>query len=408
MSNKSLTEYINKIQYNSAMAKEIITVEHRCNNPKRDFLFVNRVQGKHIPAKPSDTIKMMKDLADRVNIQLDKDDKHSTLVIGFCETATALGQLLADNTVSCHYYLQTSREELDAKKLFDFLEEHSHAANQSIYIDETKMTLDKLKDFDSILFMDDEISTGKTIINFVDKFRTLLVEAGGTGDVDYYVASICNWQSLENKEKFIANGIKSIALIEGELTSDSLKMDVEIDNQSNLPEYTEIELNNLIDKIEMHMVETGVDLFKLSRCGLSDSREVSDIINKIQAEVLSLIGDSTDVDIISTEEFMYIPMMVASAVDADKVTFHATTRSHIDILKYPNGEYVNSLDKDITNCYKLHSAYDDNRDTYIYNMRPCDILVVITDSHNVSEEFIKDLAKVVKVVGIKRCGLVLL
>ena len=44
-----------------------IIVEHRSNNPKRDYLFVNRLQCKHIPASPTAMINMCKILANNVN-----------------------------------------------------------------------------------------------------------------------------------------------------------------------------------------------------------------------------------------------------------------------------------------------------------------------------------------------------
>ncbi|RJY22409.1 phosphoribosyltransferase, partial [Pseudomonas syringae pv. actinidiae] len=56
-------------------------------NPKRAFLFVSRVLGRHIPARPSVMLKSFQDLARKIPVDL----PGPVLVIGMAETAVGLG-----------------------------------------------------------------------------------------------------------------------------------------------------------------------------------------------------------------------------------------------------------------------------------------------------------------------------
>jgi len=61
----------------------------RHHNRKRGFVFVSKVLGKHYPVKPSVMENIYRKLATLVSAKLDVT--RPTLVIGFAETATALG-----------------------------------------------------------------------------------------------------------------------------------------------------------------------------------------------------------------------------------------------------------------------------------------------------------------------------
>ena len=67
---------------------QYIKIAKRENNNKRGFLIVNPYLGKHVPQKP----ERIFDLFNKTAALFPKtwDPKH-TLVIGFAETATALG-----------------------------------------------------------------------------------------------------------------------------------------------------------------------------------------------------------------------------------------------------------------------------------------------------------------------------
>ena len=67
MRNDDVRKYVNNIEEKEGMSIEkFITVEKRSNNAKRDFLFVNKEQCKHIPCKASDMVAMCKTLGEDV------------------------------------------------------------------------------------------------------------------------------------------------------------------------------------------------------------------------------------------------------------------------------------------------------------------------------------------------------
>ena len=67
---------------------ELVTVAKRENNLKRPYLYVNPIQGKHIPVTPHKVLNLFKYMGD---ILQEKYPYEQILVIGFAETATAVG-----------------------------------------------------------------------------------------------------------------------------------------------------------------------------------------------------------------------------------------------------------------------------------------------------------------------------
>jgi len=342
-----------------------IVVEHRHNNSKREFLFVNKSQCKHIAGSPTVMIAMCKELVKQVNLTLSMYHG-DVLVIAFAETATAIGNIVADNLDKCTCVLQTTREEIDGiDKFLSFEEEHSHATTHSLYI---RDEID-INSYDYILFIDDEISTGKTILNFIDALNRKGINK------KYGVASICNWQNEGSKDLFKDKGIDRFYLLGGNL--DTIKY---ID-------WSNVEFGDEVRYVDTHVeyyptfnidkVILG-DTFKNERIGHKTNRDLSSVYNVIDR----IITDSDDrVRIIGTEEFMYIPIKVGEYIENNyecTVLCHATTRSCIDTTIVNRGKYA--FRDRLVQRYRVPSIYDYNRDTFIYNLNePVDKIIIITD-----------------------------
>ena len=86
---------------------DLIRIAKRENNKKRNYLIVNRLQGKHMPVSPGKAFELFDELADVVKREY-KEER--LLLIGFAETATAIGARLAVRLDS--FYMQTTREEI--------------------------------------------------------------------------------------------------------------------------------------------------------------------------------------------------------------------------------------------------------------------------------------------------------
>lgn len=87
-------------------ADNILRIAKRFNNQKRTYLLVNPLQAKHIPVSPKASLGMMKALGD----MLANKYPDTKLVIGFAETATAIGAVVAESFSSKCVYIHTTRE----------------------------------------------------------------------------------------------------------------------------------------------------------------------------------------------------------------------------------------------------------------------------------------------------------
>lgn len=181
-------------------------------NPKRGFLFVSKVLGKHVPCKPS----QMRSVYDRVTSKIGAADR-ATMVIGMAETATGLGAGVADSLSrklgsSDVYYTQTTRHRLDAGIQYTLDESHSHAVDHIVY-----EPMPWLKEgFDScerLVLVDDEISTGRTLGLLAE--RTL---EKYPNIKEVVVVSLVNWLNEELEMDFITRSslpVRFVDLVKG-------------------------------------------------------------------------------------------------------------------------------------------------------------------------------------------------
>lgn len=140
-------------------------------NPKRGFLFVSRILGKHIPISPA----TMRDGYRRLAIKIPQDLPGPVVFIGMAETATALGHGVYEEYVKASgrddlVYIETTRYELDRAKALNFAEEHSHATDHILYLPEDAQVRQLFQKAGTLVLVDDEASTGKTFINLTKAF----------------------------------------------------------------------------------------------------------------------------------------------------------------------------------------------------------------------------------------------
>lgn len=376
--NNNLKEYVDiketKTRYS---AVDMVAICKRINNKKRDFLFVNRFQGKHVPISPTVAFTVFGELVDEILKKIDPNEK--IVVIGFAETATAIGNYVALHLPNCIYHMQTTREKIENEKPFiEFKEEHSHAPEQLLYGD-----IDKIVECDRILFVEDEISTGKTILNFVNEIKKFSTK------FKFAVASILNWQDEGWSQKFNEDNIDTYCLIKGEIKDINFKVTADVKDgehvckNNKMPSCFEIEskLCNF-EKERLGSVPYDINVYKKH-------------ILEVTEQFLPEKREREDIVVIGTEEFMFIPMLFAKVLEESNygnVFFHATSRSPIVVSDGKN--YV--LEK----RYQLRSAYDSNRTTYIYNLKKYDKVFIVTDCKP-SKEFVEDITSALYSCGCK-------
>ncbi|HDS6853676.1 TPA: phosphoribosyltransferase domain-containing protein [Enterobacter cancerogenus] len=139
-------------------------------NPKRAFLFVSKVLGRHIPVPPSVMRQAYRQLADKFPSQLTEP----VLFIGMAETAVGLGAGVFDQLRHQYHeslYLTSTRHPVDGTLLCEFREEHSHATDHLIYLPDDEEKRRRLSEARTLVLVDDEATTGNTFINLLAALR---------------------------------------------------------------------------------------------------------------------------------------------------------------------------------------------------------------------------------------------
>lgn len=353
---------------------DVLRIAKRHNNNKRSYLLVNPLQGKHIPVSSTSALNMMKTLGDKVASKY-PDTK---LVIGFAETATAIGAMVAASLSEDCIYIHTTREQFSNNYHFiDFLEEHSHAPEQRLYCDKLN---EWLQHTSTVVFVDDELSTGKTLRNII---RQLKSEYPIINNKKLVVVSIINRLSSENEDLLQSDGIDCEYLI---------KLPTRNFDVSDIITQAPKVLNSLTESIENKILFNMTTSLPNPRLGVQIQNYISGL-KLLGSKILNLVEDSDSILVLGTEECM-LPAIITGKILEDKgykVLTHSSTRSPIGITQ--------QNDYPITEGYQLRSFYDVNRITYIYNLKYYDLILVISDVGYWHTESVNSLLTALSVHG---------
>lgn len=347
------------------------------NNIKRGFLFVSKVLGKHIPVHPFIPLIGGGTLAARYasmvynqktweencdftqafvsSVAMEETWEYmrhnplplaeKTLFIGFAETATALGHSVFASFADKAHYIHTTRENIeDISNVLHFAEEHSHATEHYCYALDTTL----FENEDMIALVDDEITTGKSALNFIRAIQKKYPRK------KYAVISLLDWRSAVEKQKFadveaeLGISIHMVSLVSGSITvqgqpvidelpnilpivsCDTQAMVERITIEENLGEL--VKLSSLNTKLERNRVPY---LYATGRFGIN-SKEQFEQESGFQKIGLSLRekrqGQKTLC--LGTGEFMYIPFKIASYM-GEGVSVQSTTRSPVHPATHP-------------------------------------------------------------------------
>jgi len=371
-------------------------------NTKRGFLFVSKVLGKHVPNDPfipllagaalavqflskihgvdhvdtkaiiqalkshENTETVYETVINRPLISLPVD----SLFIGFAETATGLGHAVFSFFDKAHY-LHTTREQIPllASEL-NFNEDHSHAVNHRCYPRDAEL----LKAPETIILVDDEITTGNTALNIIRAIHAKFPKS------NYVVLSLLDWRTAENRANFkgleqqLNITIQTTSLLEGEIavSGDPVNEQSEHFKQAERPDisespvYPEVKSLDLVDLVPIFSEDSSgykndtPYLALTGRFGLStsDHQKILPLAREIGVK---LKGDRTGEKTLclGTGEFMYFPMLV-SAYMGKGVSFHTTTRS--PIYSFAKPEYG------IQNGFSFANPDELTNTNYVYNV----------------------------------------
>ena len=357
--------------------EDLVKVAKRDNNNKRPFLLVNPLQGKHIPVSPTAALELFKKLANKL---INKYPNEKFLVIGFAETATAIGATIAAQCPEGTKYIHTTRETIKNSEYLFFSEAHSHAVEQKLVKNNLKEMIEKT---DRIIFAEDEITTGNTIWNI----KNILEEQYSKKKLNFGVISILNGMNKKNMEKF--NEFQIECIYEIKLSAENY------DDQLNKYSYENERRYNLKFTENFLIKEYSFNEYIDAKLG-ADSRIYEKNCNKLAELIIKKLKkeefENKDVLVLGTEEFMYPAMITGEKLEKEykcnEVKFHAVTRSPI----LPSGE----KDYPLYLRHELRSLYDKNRVVYLYNLKKYDKVVIIHDSKSTKGEGIKSLIAALK------------
>ena len=337
-----------------------VEIAKRENNNKRGFLIVNPFLGKHIAKNPRKVLDMFADMS---TLRPKGMTGSKTLVIGFAETATALGVHYA-MTNRC-FYLQTTREHVvgDHTYLY-FSEEHSHATAQYIVKDAFERYLETI---DRIIFVDDEITTGKTVLNAIASIERAYPRAS----LSYAVVSILNSMTPEQRDTYDQKGID--VLYVSQLKNDGYDAKANSYSYDGKIQYVRVD----------EVLETPI-AYRVQAHQLPDLRFgmyapyyytcVQDLWHNQYWKHMKPEVEGKNVLILGVEETMYAGLALADMMyeHVNRVKFHATTRSPISVSK--DGVYP------VHKRYVLDSPYEKGRETYVYDLKAYDKVYIVAEA----------------------------
>ena len=350
------------------MERKFISIAKRENNAKRGYLIVNPAQGKHIPVSPDVSLSVFRELAKQIE---GKYKNERLLFIGFAETATAIGAQVAISAGMP--YMQTTREIIPGADYIFFSEEHSHATEQKL----VKNDLDKvIESIDRIVFVEDEVSTGKTILNIINRIRKIYGR-----NLSFSVMSILNGMTASDMEKYSGVNIDFLFLEKIDRTHfEEIASEFEKKGIENPPD---------LSHVDYTLVSIGG---YMNARRLVDSAQYSASCETFADKIIEKTGieSGKKILVLGTEEFMYPAIFAGKKIEelGNTVRTHSTTRSPISA--YSEENYP------LHSRYQLSSLYDSERTTYIYNLDFYDRVLIITDSALEDSTGINSLVNAVK------------
>ena len=303
-------------------------------NPKRAFLFVSKVLGKHIPVAPSVMQKSYQDLA----ALIPKNLPYPISVIGMAETAVGLGagvyRELKPDFGENAIFLTTTRHPVETLPTLGlFLEEHSHAQDQFILSSHDAIKHQHILSSKTLILVDDEISTGKTFRNLI-----LSLKKSGLEHVERIIlVTLVNWAEQHLVTDDLGIPVEVVSLLHGhwQWQDNNKEIDIQMPNVSS----TQQQSQKIIAPNDWGREPTFLE------CSVWQK------IESIQAHEKVLV--------LGSGEFTWIPFLMAEQLEKQgvEVYFSSTTRSPI-----MQGHAIESI------CL-FKDNYGLNMNNYAYNVK---------------------------------------
>ena len=250
------------------------------------------------------------------------------LVIGYAETATALGAGVAD-ALHADLITSTRREVPTATTAGGFEEEHSHATSHRLLPDDVR-----LLDAGTVVLVDDELTTGTTVLNTVALLERIRPHRR------YVVAALADLRSpgdvarLDEVARARGIGLQAVALTRGAVRApeDVLQRTALLEVPAPAPPTTAAPgtVQRLEDAWAADARHSGRHGFRAA------DRERFEAALESLAEAVAQRLPSGRIHVLGTEELLHLPQRLAGALatlrPAAQVTSSSTTRSPVVVV----------------------------------------------------------------------------
>lgn len=309
------------------------------NNPKRGFLFVSKVLGKHWPSSPEQMQRVHRSLVAQIPAEL----LSGAVVIGMAETATGLGHGVFEAGLACAskpaLYMQTTRYPLSDAQRIDFQEPHSHAAQQFLYLPERVDLRERFASARCVVLVDDEISTGQTLANLVEALRR------HNPELDQVVLLCLTDFSEGAAARRVGQvvGVRSVATVALLHGAFSFNRDPSFEMAPAAPAFASMPCRRAY--LSEYSARLGLD---------AALRLAPDLVS-----ACAQLSKDGPVLVLGTGEFMHPAFCLAQALTAQGIPalVQSTTRSPI------------LLGNDIETCIELPDPYCEGIPNYLYNVK---------------------------------------
>lgn len=322
-------------------------------NKARGYLFVSKVLGKHCPVRPLVMNRVHEQLAAKLTAL---NLSGPTVVVAMAETATGLGHGVFEACIRQQpradwLFLHTTRYALSRPVAFSLTEEHCHAKDHLVYEPASDEGQAILQSAENMVFIDDEMSTGKTMLNLGRAFLNRV-----PGVKRMVLASIKCWVDSDARTRLFEDfplPVDVVSLLEG-----SFLFNPAPGMERPMPLFKSegnwLPKDDIIIRNYGRLGCTSAECLPGSAALFTQEAEL-----RQQRGLLALERDKP-VLVLGTGEFTHLPYKLARLLEEEgfDVTFQSTTRTPIE----PG--------HDIATFLHFVDNYHDGIDNFLYNVFP--------------------------------------